>query len=85
VSIAELGKALRHRGDRSAAEGYLVRARRLEAVYNLLTRIRQLDRENQPSDLLELGRACEAAGLRDEARGWCSLAIGRNPLDAAAQ
>jgi tetratricopeptide (TPR) repeat protein len=85
VSIAELGKALRLRGDPSAAEGYLARARRLEAVYNLLTRIRQLDRENLPSDLVELGRACEAAGLRDEAQGWYSLAIGRNPLDAAAQ
>jgi tetratricopeptide (TPR) repeat protein len=82
---SELGRALSLRGDRSAAEVYLARFQRLGAVFNLLTRIRQLDRENQPSDLLELGRACEAAGLRDEARGWYGLAIDRDPLNAAAQ
>ena len=85
VSNSELGRALRLRGEESAAEGCLARFQRLDAVYNLITRIRQPDRENQPSDLLQLGRACEAAGLRDEARGWYSLAIADNPLDAAAQ
>jgi tetratricopeptide (TPR) repeat protein len=85
VAIAELGKALRLRGDPSAAAAYLARAQRLDAVYNHLVRIRRPDRENQPADLLQLGRACAAAGLRDEARGWYSLAIDRNPLDAEAQ
>jgi tetratricopeptide (TPR) repeat protein len=85
VSSAELGKALRLGGDPSAAAGYLARAQGLDEVYNRITRISRPDRANQPSDLLQLGRACEAAGLRDEARGWYSLAIDRNPLDAEAQ
>ena len=85
VSLSELGRALTLRGDKSAAERYLAQARRLDDVYDLLNRIRRPDRENQPSDLIRLGRSCEAAGLLDEARGWYLLAIGRDPLDAEAQ
>ena len=85
VSIAELGKALVLQGDRSAAERYLARARQLDEVYNLINRIKKPGSENQPPDLTRLGRACEAAGLADEARGWYMLAIGSNPLDAEAQ
>ena len=54
-------------------------------MYNLLNRVRQPDRENQASDLTQFGRACESAGLLDEARGWYLLAIGRDPLNAEAQ
>ena len=39
-------------------------------------------RENQVADLAELGRACEEAGLPEEARGWYTLAISIDPLDA---
>jgi tetratricopeptide (TPR) repeat protein len=85
VSIAELGKALVLQGDRSAAERYLTHAKQLDDVYNLINRIRRPGSENQPPDLTKLGRACEAAGLVDEARGWYLLAIGRDPLDAEAQ
>jgi tetratricopeptide (TPR) repeat protein len=85
LSCSELARALPFRDDWAAAEGNLDRVRRPETIYHLFTRIRQADRENQPSDLLELGRACEAAGLRDEARGWSCPVIGRNPLDSAAQ
>ncbi len=85
VSIAELGKALVLQGDRSTAERYLTRARQLDEVYNLINRIKRPGSENQPPDLTKLGRACEAAGLVDEARGWYMLAIGRDPLDAEAQ
>lgn len=66
VSIAELGKALRLRGDRAGAEQYLTCAKQLDEVYNLINRGRKADRETQPGDLIKLGRACEAAGLVDE-------------------
>jgi tetratricopeptide (TPR) repeat protein len=85
VSISELGKALVLAGDRPAAERYLERARRLDEVYNLINRVSRPNRENQPPDLIRLGKACEAAGLREEARGWYALAIEREPLDAVAQ
>ncbi len=85
ASLSELGRALRFRGDKSAAQGYLARAQSLDALYNGIHRTSNPDRENQPADLLQLGGACEAAGLRDEARGWYSLAIDRNPMDTAAQ
>jgi hypothetical protein len=32
-----------------------------------------------------LGKACEEAGLNEEARGWYTLAITIDTLDAAAQ
>jgi tetratricopeptide (TPR) repeat protein len=85
VSISELGKALILAGDRPAAERYLTRARRLDDVYNLINRVSRPNRENQPPDLTRLGKACEAAGLREEAMGWYSLAIAREPLDTVAQ
>jgi tetratricopeptide (TPR) repeat protein len=85
VSLSELGKALLLAGDKSSAERYLARARCLDDVYNVINRVRQPSQENQGPDLTQLGRACEAAGLLDEARGWYLLAIGRDPLDAVAQ
>jgi tetratricopeptide (TPR) repeat protein len=85
VAVSELGKALVLTGDKSAAQPYLAQARNLDAVYNLLNRVRQPDQENQASDLMQFGRACESAGLLEEARGWYLLAIGRDPLDAEAQ
>ena len=85
VSLFEFGKALALKGDKSTAEKYLARARRLDDVYNLFNWVCQPDRENQPSDLTQFGRTCEAAGLLDEARGWYLLAISRDPLDAEAQ
>jgi tetratricopeptide (TPR) repeat protein len=85
VAVAELGKALVLTGDKSAAQPYLVQARNLDAVYSLLNKVRQPDRENQSSDLMQFGRACESAGLVEEARGWYLLAIGHEPLDAEAQ
>ncbi len=54
-------------------------------MYNLINRVREPGKENQAPDLAQLGRACEAAGLFDEARGWYLLAIGRDPLDAESQ
>src|SRR5262249_10063984 len=85
VSISELGKALFLAGDRAAAEGYLARARRLDDVYSLINRVSRPNRENEPPDLTRLGKACEAAGLREEAKGWYALAIAREPLDTVAQ
>jgi tetratricopeptide (TPR) repeat protein len=84
VSLSELGKALSLKGDQSA-ERYLAQARRLDDVYDLLSRVRRPDRENQASDLTQFGRACESAGLLAEARGWYLLAIARDPLNAEAQ
>ena len=85
MALSELGKALALRGDKTAAERYLAQARRLDEVYDLLSRIRRPDRENEPSDLIRLGRGCEAAGLLDEARGWYLLAITRDPLASEPQ
>jgi tetratricopeptide (TPR) repeat protein len=85
VSNSELGKALLLRGDREGAARYLARAKQLDEVYNLINRTSKVERESQPADILHLARACEAAGLVDEARGWYTLAIARNPLDPEAQ
>jgi tetratricopeptide (TPR) repeat protein len=85
VSNSELGKALLLQGSPAEAESYLDRARHLDEVYNLVTRIAKPQKDPQPPDLIRLARACESAGLIDEARGWYQLAIGQNPLDPEAQ
>ena len=85
VSFTELGRSLSLSGDQTRAEIYLARARQLDDLYNLINGVRRPDRENQPSDLTQFGRTCEAAGLIDEARGWYLLAIDREPLNAEAQ
>jgi tetratricopeptide (TPR) repeat protein len=85
VSLSELGKALLIKGDKAAAKEYMDRVKRLDDVYKLVNRISKPDQESQTPDLLELGKACQSAGLLDEARGWFTLAISRNPLDAEAQ
>jgi tetratricopeptide (TPR) repeat protein len=85
VSLSELGKALLLKGEKAAALGYLSRVRRLDEVYNLINRVSKPNSENQAPDLTQLGLACEAAGLRDEARGWYMLAISRHPLNSEAQ
>ena len=69
----------------SRAEPYLARAKRLDDVYNLINRVRKPNQENRVTDLTQLGQACEAASLVDEAHGWYSLAITRDPLDSDAQ
>ncbi len=63
----------------------MTRAKQLDDVYNLINRVSKTEHENKPTDLNRLGRACEAAGLIDEAHGWYMLAIGHNPLDSEAQ
>jgi tetratricopeptide (TPR) repeat protein len=85
VSNFDLGNALRLQGDQSAAAPYLARASQLNEVYNLVTRIRKTDKSDSSADPIQLGKACESAGLLDEARGWYQIAIGRNPLDPEAQ
>lgn len=85
VTIADLAKALVLKGDRAAADRYFARGRKLDAVYNLLNKISRPNQENQALDLKNLGRACEEAGLLDEAKGWFTLAISRDPLDSEAQ
>jgi tetratricopeptide (TPR) repeat protein len=85
VSLAELGKALLLKGEKTAAAECLTRVKRLDDVYNLVNRVSKPDKESQAPDLGRLARACEAAGLLDEARGWFALAIARDPLDAEAQ
>jgi tetratricopeptide (TPR) repeat protein len=85
VSPMQLAQALRLKGDIRAAEAHTDRVRRLNHLYNLIVKVRSPRRENQVSDLSELGKASEDAGLADEARGWYRLAIAVNPLDAAAQ
>jgi tetratricopeptide (TPR) repeat protein len=85
VSPMQLAQALRLKGDTAAADAYVERVRKLNRVYNLIVRVRSPRRENQVSDLAELGKACEEAGLLDEARGWYARAIAVNPLDTTSQ
>ncbi len=85
VSPMQLAQALRLKGERMAADAYLDRVRPLNRLYNLIMRIRTPKRANQVSDLGELGKACEDAGLSEEARGWYALAVAANPLDRDVQ
>ncbi len=85
VSPMHLAQALQLKGDRNSATVYLDRVQRLNKVYSLIIRVRAPNRENDVSDLAELGKACEEAGLTEEARGWYTLAITMNPLDTDAQ
>ena len=85
VSPMQLAQALRLKGDVAAAEVHVERVRQLNRVYNLIIRVRSPGHENQVSDLTELGKACEDAGLVDEARGWYGRAIAANPLEETAQ
>jgi len=85
VANSELGKALLVQGNRAEAEVYLSRARNLDEVYNLVTRLGRPKQNQSTADLKRLARACEAAGLSAEARGWYMLAISQDPLDHEAQ
>jgi tetratricopeptide (TPR) repeat protein len=85
VSPMQLAQAFQLKGDRASADAYLERVKRLNRVYNLIIRVRSPKRENQITDLAELGKACEEAGLNEEAKGWYTLAITIDAFDATAQ
>jgi tetratricopeptide (TPR) repeat protein len=85
VSPMQLALALRLKGDETAAQSYLDRVQRLNRVYNLIMRAHALEKEKKLTDMAELGKACEDAGLVAEAKGWYTLAITINPLDLTAQ
>jgi tetratricopeptide (TPR) repeat protein len=85
ISPMHLAQALRLKGDTAAAEVYLERVQKLNKVYNQIIKVRSPSRGNEISDLAELGKSCEDADLLDEAKGWYTLAITVNPLDAGAQ
>ena len=67
VSPMHLAQALQLKGDKAAADVYRNRVERLNKVYNLIIRVRSPNRQNRVSDLAELGKACEEAGLIEEA------------------
>jgi tetratricopeptide (TPR) repeat protein len=85
VSNADLGKALLLEGDQAGAAPYLARARQLDEVYNLITAIRKVGRSDSSADPIKIAKACEVAGLLDEARGWFLIAVAKDPLDVEAQ
>jgi tetratricopeptide (TPR) repeat protein len=85
VSPMQLAQAFQLKGDKASADAYLDRVKRLNRVYNLIVRVRSPKRENDITDLAELGKACEEAGMNEEARGWYTLAITIDALDASAQ
>ncbi len=85
VSPMHLAQALQLKGNKAAADVYFDRVQRLNKIYNLIIRVRTPGQQNQVSDLTELGKACEQAGLIEEARGWHTLAISMNPVDSDAQ
>jgi tetratricopeptide (TPR) repeat protein len=85
VSPMQLAQAFQLKGDKASADAYVDRVKRLNRVYNLIVRVRSPKRENEITDLAELGKACEEAGLNEEASGWYILAITIDALDASAQ
>jgi tetratricopeptide (TPR) repeat protein len=85
ISPMQLAQALKLKGETTAAERYLEGVQKLNKVYNQIVKVRNPAKGNAISDLAELGRSCEDAGLLDEARGWYTLAITMNPLDSEAQ
>jgi tetratricopeptide (TPR) repeat protein len=85
VLLSELGRALSINGEKTSAASYLARARRLDDLYFLLAKNNEPGQEIRGSDSAQFARACEAAGLLSEARGWYLLAIAYDPLDFEAQ
>lgn len=85
VALFDLGQALSLAGNKDEADLFLERAKRLNELYNLVVRVRSPAQENVPPDLILLASACEAAGLKEEARHWYLLAVSRDPLDPKAQ
>lgn len=84
-ALRGLGQALSATGDREGAAAPLEAARALDRVGALVSRAAMVDmRENVPL-MRDLGDACRAAGLREEARGWYRLVISKDPLDSEAQ
>jgi tetratricopeptide (TPR) repeat protein len=84
-SVQGLALALKLAGDADGAESAGRRAERLRALARLLEQSRTAG-GNEARDLAgQLGAACEAVGLVDEARGWYRLAISLDPLDSEAQ
>jgi tetratricopeptide (TPR) repeat protein len=85
VSPMQLAQALKLSGQTEAADAVLEKVKRLNRVYNLIIRVKSPKRANELTDLAELGRAFEEAGLMEEAKGWYTLAITVDSLDSVAQ
>jgi tetratricopeptide (TPR) repeat protein len=85
AALHDLGRALLLAGEKPEAERYLGQAKRLDAVYNLINRVRRPDAANLATDLSALADACAAAGLLSEARGWYLLVVERDPANTNAQ
>jgi tetratricopeptide (TPR) repeat protein len=85
VSPMQLALALQLKGDKAEADVYLNRVKRLNRIYNTINHMRSPKREDHFTDLAELGKVFEEAGLDEEAKAWYSLAIATDPLDGEAQ
>ncbi len=85
VSPMQLAQALQLKGDKAAAHVYLDRVKRLNRVYKTINQMHSPKREEHTTDLAELGKVFEEAGLNEEAKAWYSLAIATDPLDGSAQ
>jgi tetratricopeptide (TPR) repeat protein len=85
VLTFEFGRALASAGDTEAAKPHFDRARRLDAVYDLLMRLRPPNREGDPAEAIQMGKALEAAHLTDVARCWFELAVSQDPTNTEAQ
>ncbi len=84
-SVQGLALALKLAGDAAGAESAGRRAERLRALARLLEQSRTAGGTEARDLAGQLGAACEAVGLVDEARGWYRLAISLDPLDSEAQ
>jgi tetratricopeptide (TPR) repeat protein len=85
VSPMHLAQALRLKGDKATADVYLDRVKRLNRVYVAINQMRTPKRDQHITDMAELGKVFEDAGLDEEAKAWYSLAIATDPLDSSAQ
>jgi tetratricopeptide (TPR) repeat protein len=80
-----LGQCLKLSGNPSAAAGPLDRYARLTAAHDLIRPVVESKTKGSLAEMAKIARACEDAGLNDEARAWYDLIIRTDPLDRAGQ
>jgi tetratricopeptide (TPR) repeat protein len=80
-----LAQALRLGGDDEEADRQAQRVEHLKSLGTLLEEASRPGSRSVSGLPLQLGEACDRAGLSSQARGWYLLAIARNPLDSEAQ
>jgi tetratricopeptide (TPR) repeat protein len=84
-TLLGLAAALVRTGYPEAAKPHRRTAANLDRLNTLVQRATAFGADRDTELLRQLGAACAALDLKDEARAWYRLAIGANPLDSEAQ